>query len=114
MRSHETPRTVHVVGSPNSKQLSGDAGNGSKESKQPAALAKTNGTRSLGTHISKISGAITRVHKGVRLKQNLLNEGFIPWYTFYGIRSTCSMWNKITILSVSDEKDLLTLIVIGM
>jgi len=58
---------VHVVGSPNSKQLSGDAGNDSKESKQLAASAKTNGTRSLGTRISKISGAITCVHKAVRL-----------------------------------------------
>lgn len=58
---------VHVAGSPNSKQLSDDAGNGSKESKQSAASAKTNGTRSLVTRISKISGAITRVHKAVRL-----------------------------------------------
>lgn len=47
---------VHVVGSPNSKQRSGDAGGGSKESKQSAASAKTNGTRSLRTRISKISG----------------------------------------------------------
>jgi len=37
---------VHVAESPNSKQLSVDAGNDSKESKQSAASAETNVTRS--------------------------------------------------------------------
>ena len=55
MESSRGVKEVHVVRSSGSNPPSGDPAGGN-----------TNGRRFLGTHISKISGAITRIHNAVR------------------------------------------------